>query len=135
MLASLPDGEPELARTIGGAASTWLERHAQSLVGSLGRLARQRERWDMRKERRPVNIDGVAAGRLHDRDAGLRAIDRGLRLNEYGLFRSTEETRDPALRVPCRTEEEIYAALDLGFVGAGKEEPAFLAVLAWVMGP
>jgi len=29
------------ARTIGDAASTWLERHAQSLVGSLGRLARQ----------------------------------------------------------------------------------------------
>ncbi len=28
-----------------------------------------------------------------------RAIQRGLRLNEYGLFRSTEETRDPALRV------------------------------------
>ena len=34
-----------------------------------------------------------------------RAIARGLRLNEYGLFRSTEETRDPALRLPCHTEE------------------------------
>lgn len=32
---------PAGPRTIGGAASTWLERHAQSLVGSLGRLARQ----------------------------------------------------------------------------------------------
>ena len=28
-------------RTLGGAASTWFERHAQTLVGSLGRLARQ----------------------------------------------------------------------------------------------
>ena len=28
-----------------------------------------------------------------------RAIARGLRLNEYGLFRSEEETRDPKLRV------------------------------------
>lgn len=28
-------------RTMGGALATWLERHAQSLVGSLGRLARQ----------------------------------------------------------------------------------------------
>jgi len=28
-------------RTFGGAASTWFERHAQTLVGSLGRLARQ----------------------------------------------------------------------------------------------
>jgi DNA polymerase (family 10) len=45
-----------------------------------------------------------------------RAIARGLRLNEYGLFRSQEETRDPALRVACRTEEEIYAALGLHFV-------------------
>ena len=42
-----------------------------------------------------------------------RAIARGLRLNEYGLFRSQEETRDPALRVACRTEEEIYEALGL----------------------
>ena len=45
-----------------------------------------------------------------------RAIARGLRLNEYGLFKSTEETRDPALRWPCRTEEDIYAALDLACV-------------------
>ena len=45
-----------------------------------------------------------------------RAIQRGLRLNEYGLFRSKEETRDPALLVPCRTEDEIYQALDLAFV-------------------
>ena len=45
-----------------------------------------------------------------------RAIQRGLRLNEYGLFRSTEETRDPALRLPCQTEEEIFAALDLAYV-------------------
>jgi DNA polymerase (family 10) len=44
-----------------------------------------------------------------------RAIDRGLRLNEYGLFKSKEETRDPKLRVACRTEEEIYHALDLPF--------------------
>jgi DNA polymerase (family 10) len=45
-----------------------------------------------------------------------RAIERGLRLNEYGLFRSTEETRDPALLEPCRTEEEIFEKLDLAYV-------------------
>ena len=45
-----------------------------------------------------------------------RAIARGLRLNEYGLFKSTEETRDPKLRVACVTEEEIYSALDLAYV-------------------
>jgi DNA polymerase/3'-5' exonuclease PolX len=37
-----------------------------------------------------------------------RAIQRGLRLNEYGLFKSKEETRDPKLLVPCQTEEEIF---------------------------
>ncbi len=45
-----------------------------------------------------------------------RAIDRGLRLNEYGLFRSTAETRDPKLRVNCRSEEEIFEKLGLAYV-------------------
>ena len=45
-----------------------------------------------------------------------RAIQRGLRLNEYGLFKSKEETRDPQLLVPCRTEEEVFAELGLAFV-------------------
>ena len=42
-----------------------------------------------------------------------RAIQRGLRLNEYGLFKSKEETRDPKLRVHCDTEADIYAKLGL----------------------
>ena len=45
-----------------------------------------------------------------------RAIQRGLRLNEYGLFKSKEETRDPKLLVPCKTEEEIFEKLDLAYV-------------------
>ncbi len=45
-----------------------------------------------------------------------RAIARGLRLNEYGLFKSKEETRDPALLVKCQTEEEIYSELGLAYV-------------------
>ncbi len=45
-----------------------------------------------------------------------RAIERGLRLNEYGLFRSKTETRDPKLLVSCKTEEEIFEKLDLHFV-------------------
>jgi DNA polymerase (family X) len=45
-----------------------------------------------------------------------RAIQRGLRLNEYGLFKSKEETRDPKLLVPCKTEEEIYEKLGLACV-------------------
>ena len=45
-----------------------------------------------------------------------RAIARGLRLNEYGLFRSGEETRDPALRVECRDERDIFEHLGLAYV-------------------
>jgi len=45
-----------------------------------------------------------------------RAVQRGLRLNEYGLFKSKEETRDAKLLVACITEEEIFAKLDLAFV-------------------
>jgi len=45
-----------------------------------------------------------------------RAIDRGLRLNEYGLFRSKEETRDAKLLVKCRTEEEIFEKLGLHYI-------------------
>jgi DNA polymerase (family 10) len=39
-----------------------------------------------------------------------------LRLNEYGLFRSKEETRDPKLLVPCADEAEIFDKLGLSFV-------------------
>ncbi|HEV2210126.1 MAG TPA: DNA polymerase/3'-5' exonuclease PolX [Verrucomicrobiae bacterium] len=42
-----------------------------------------------------------------------RAIERGLRLNEYGLFRSKVETRDPKLLLRCQTEEEIFEAVGL----------------------
>ena len=45
-----------------------------------------------------------------------RAIQRGLRLNEYGLFKSKEETRDAKLLVPCKSEEDIFTKLDLVFV-------------------
>jgi DNA polymerase (family X) len=45
-----------------------------------------------------------------------RAIERGLRLNEYGLFHSKEETRDPKLLVKCRTEEEIFEKLGLRYI-------------------
>ena len=45
-----------------------------------------------------------------------RAIQRGLRLNEYGLFRAQEETRDPELRLACATEEVLFAELGLDYI-------------------
>lgn len=42
-----------------------------------------------------------------------RAIERSLRLNEYGLFRSQTETRDPSLLVSCQTEGQVFEQLGL----------------------
>jgi DNA polymerase (family 10) len=53
-----------------------------------------------------------------------RAIARGLRLNEYGLFKSKEETRDPKLLVKCATEEDIFAELGLQYVPPELREAA-----------
>jgi DNA polymerase (family 10) len=53
-----------------------------------------------------------------------RAIQRGLRLNEYGLFKSNTETRDPKLLVPCRTEEEIFQQLGLACIPPELREDA-----------
>jgi DNA polymerase (family 10) len=64
----------------------------------------------------PFALAYFTGSKEHNIGMRQRAIQRGLRLNEYGLFRSTEETRDPGLLVPCRTEEEIYQALDLAFI-------------------
>jgi DNA polymerase (family 10) len=51
-----------------------------------------------------------------------RAIDRGLRLNEYGLFHSNVETRDPKLLVKCRTEEEMFEKLGLHYIAPEMRE-------------
>jgi len=45
-----------------------------------------------------------------------RAIQRGLRLNEYGLFKSDVETRDPKLLVACKTEEEVFERLGVAYI-------------------
>ena len=45
-----------------------------------------------------------------------RAIERGLRLNEYGLFRSQKETRSENLLEACDTEAEIFGKLELAYI-------------------
>lgn len=45
-----------------------------------------------------------------------RSIERGLRLNEYGLFRAKEETKDPNLCLECLDEEDIFKHLDLAYI-------------------
>ena len=61
----------------------------------------------------PFALAYFTGSKEHNIAMRQRAISRGLRLNEYGLFRSTEETRDPSLRLPCHDEGEIFRALGL----------------------
>lgn len=67
-------------------------------------------------EEYPFALAYFTGSKEHNIVMRQRAIQRGLRLNEYGLFRSSEETRDPALRMACQTEEDIFAALGLAYV-------------------
>jgi len=64
----------------------------------------------------PFALAYFTGSKEHNIAMRQRAITRGLRLNEYGLFRSTEETRDPALRVACQDEAEIFHELGLSYV-------------------
>jgi DNA polymerase (family 10) len=64
----------------------------------------------------PYALAYFTGGKEHNIVMRQRAIQRGLRLNEYGLFKSKEETRDPKLRLPCKTEEDIFHALDLPYI-------------------
>ncbi|HAV65005.1 MAG TPA: DNA polymerase/3'-5' exonuclease PolX, partial [Verrucomicrobiales bacterium] len=61
----------------------------------------------------PFALHYFTGSKEHNIVMRQRAIDRGLRLNEYGLFKSKEETRDPKLRVACRTEDDIFSELGL----------------------
>jgi DNA polymerase (family 10) len=64
----------------------------------------------------PFALNYFTGSKEHNIVMRQRAIARGLRLNEYGLFRSTEETRDPALRLSCKDEADIYRELGLDYI-------------------
>jgi DNA polymerase (family 10) len=64
----------------------------------------------------PFALAYFTGNKEHNITMRQRAIQRGFRLNEYGLFRSKEETRDPKLLVPCKTEEEIFEKLGLACI-------------------
>ncbi|MBN2507620.1 MAG: DNA polymerase/3'-5' exonuclease PolX [Verrucomicrobia bacterium] len=70
----------------------------------------------VRDDEYPFALAYFTGSKEHNIVMRQRAIVRGLRLNEYGLFRSAEETRDPARRVRCRTEEEIFERLGLAWI-------------------
>jgi DNA polymerase (family X) len=45
-----------------------------------------------------------------------RAATRGMRLNEFGLFRSDADADDPGGRIRCQGEEELHHALGMDFI-------------------
>ncbi len=58
----------------------------------------------------PFALAHFTGSKEHNVAMRQRAKDRGLKLNEYGLFREDESI------VPCEDEAAIYAALDLPFI-------------------
>lgn len=72
----------------------------------------------------PYALLYFTGGKEHNIVMRQRAIQRGLRLNEYGLFQSDVETRDPKLLVACRTEDEIFHKLGLAFIPPEMREDA-----------
>ncbi len=64
----------------------------------------------------PFALQYFTGSKEHNIVMRQRAIERGLWLNEYGLFRSRSETRDPKLLVRCQTEEEIFEKLGLHYI-------------------
>ena len=63
----------------------------------------------------PFALTYFTGNKEHNIVLRQRAIQRGLRLNEYGLFKSKEETRTRSCLCRARTEGEIYA--ETGFEG------------------
>ena len=64
----------------------------------------------------PFALQYFTGSKEHNIAMRQRAIACGLWLNEYGLFRSRSETRDPKLLIRCQTEEEIFEKLGLHYI-------------------
>ncbi len=64
----------------------------------------------------PFALAYFTGSKEHNIGMRQRAIQRGLRLNEYGLFRSQKETRSAELLEACATEAEMFGKLDLAYI-------------------
>jgi DNA polymerase (family 10) len=62
-------------------------------------------------ESRGAALQYFTGSKSHNIALRDRALERGLRLNEYGLFRASDE-----VRLAGETEESIYEALDMAWV-------------------
>jgi DNA polymerase (family X) len=64
----------------------------------------------------PFALARYTGNSAHYQALSARARDRGLELDEYGLRRADGNSDDPATRIRCHGEEDIYYALDLDFI-------------------
>jgi DNA polymerase (family 10) len=63
------------------------------------------------RESRGAAMQYFTGSKAHNIVVRDRALERGLKLNEYGLFRVEDDTR-----IAGETEEGVYAALDLAWI-------------------
>jgi cell division transport system permease protein len=112
---------PAGPRTLTGAAATWFERHAQTLVGSLGRLARQPLATVL-----TIAVIGIALAlpaALYLVVANARAVTAGLgdtvQLSVYlRLATTAEQARKVARAIKARDEvgEALLVSPDEGLI-------------------
>jgi cell division transport system permease protein len=112
---------PAGPRTLTGAAATWFERHAQTLVGSLGRLARQPLATVL-----TIVVIGIALAlpaALYLVVANARAVTAGLgdtvQLSVYlRLATTAEQARKVARAIKARDEvrEAVLVSPDEGLI-------------------
>lgn len=108
----LRNARPPGPQSFGGTASTWFERHAQTLVGSLGRLARQPLATAL-----TVAVIGIALAlpvALYLVVANARAVTAGLgdtvQLSAYlRLSTTTEQAQKVARAIKAR--DDVGAAV------------------------
>jgi DNA polymerase (family 10) len=62
----------------------------------------------------PYTLHHFTGSKEHHIPLRRRALGMGMTINDYGLFRGKEPT--PENLVPCKNEEEIYAALGLDYI-------------------
>ncbi|MFZ2507224.1 MAG: permease-like cell division protein FtsX [Steroidobacteraceae bacterium] len=108
----LRNARPPGPRTLGGAASTWFERHAQTMVGSLGRLARQPLATVL-----TITVIGIALAlpaALYLIVTNARAVTAGLgdtvQLSVYLRLSTTAEQAQKVARA-IRARNEVGAAV------------------------
>ncbi|MCE9625575.1 MAG: DNA polymerase/3'-5' exonuclease PolX [Deltaproteobacteria bacterium] len=114
-------GDIDILATMKGSAESLMKRFCQNpqveeILAQGETKSSVRLKSGIQVDLRVVEDSEYAAALIYftgskEHNTALRGIakDKGLKLNEYGLFRGEKP-------LPCKTEEDIYKALDLHYV-------------------